>query len=127
MFIAAAGLGMAVSASCGMANLYLAGIVPQESIDSAWLAFLTLPLFAWTALRFGKTGAALAGLGFSVVAAWSTASGHGPFVMPNTRAGLMLLWSYPVCVKAIRWPGWVAMSSLSCCKIGHVSVQGGRA
>jgi PAS domain S-box-containing protein len=58
------------------------------------LAFLTLPLFAWAALRFGNTVAALAGLGFSLVAAWSTATGHGTFFLPDEHLSLMLLWSY---------------------------------
>jgi diguanylate cyclase (GGDEF)-like protein/PAS domain S-box-containing protein len=157
LFISAAMAGMAVSASCGVACLYWAGLVPLEAGFNAWLswwlgdtvgvllavpllvtlswksierirhagkelsiwlliasllawfafinddamsghslplALLTLPLFAWAALRFGKTGAALAGLCFSVIAAWSTAAGHGPFIMPNTQASLLLLWSY---------------------------------
>ena len=155
--IAAAGMGMAVSASCGVASLHLAGLTPPRAMAEAWLSwwlgdtvgvllaapllmtltrksleqlrhadkelllwtlvavplawlafiqdyaqighslpltFLTLPLFAWAALRFGKTGAALAGLVFSVVAAWGTATGHGPFILPNAQAGLLLLWSY---------------------------------
>lgn len=157
LFIAAASLGMMVSASCGVMSLYLGELLPLETAGSAWLswwlgdtvgvllaapllvtltwkslellsrarkevsfwiviagplawlafihddgksghalplALLSLPLFAWAALRFGKTGAALAGLGFSVIAAWSTAMGHGPFIMPNTQASLLLLWSY---------------------------------
>lgn len=59
------------------------------------LAFLTLPLLAWAALRFGKTGAALAALGFSIVAAWSTATGHGALLVPeDIHVSLFLLWSY---------------------------------
>ncbi len=58
------------------------------------LAFLTLPLFAWAALQFGSTGAALAGMAFSTVAAWSTATGHGTFALPDTQASLLLLWLY---------------------------------
>lgn len=57
-------------------------------------AFLTLPLFAWAALRFGNTAAALAGLSYSVVAAWGTATGHGTFSLPDPHVSLMLLWSY---------------------------------
>jgi diguanylate cyclase (GGDEF)-like protein/PAS domain S-box-containing protein len=58
------------------------------------LAFLPLPMLVWAALRFGSTGAAIAGLGFSMVAAWSTARGHGPFVLADVHASLSLLWSY---------------------------------
>ncbi|MDP1929735.1 MAG: MASE1 domain-containing protein [Thiobacillus sp.] len=58
------------------------------------LAFLTLPLLAWAALSFGNAGAALAGLGFSILAAWGTATGHGTFYMPDIHIRLALLWSY---------------------------------
>ena len=58
------------------------------------LAFLSLPLLAWAALRFGNAGAALAGLGFSIVAAWGTATGHGPFQVPDIQISLALLWSF---------------------------------
>ena len=157
LYIAASAMGMVVSATSGVACLYLAGVMPIEAMGAAWLswwmgdavgallagplllslsrqnlaqfsrdrramllwlviavpvawfafvydyvelgrslplAFLTLPLFAWAALRFGITGAALAGLAFSVVAAWSTATGHGTFSIPDPHLSLMLLWTY---------------------------------
>ena len=156
LFIFAASLGMVVSALSGVANLYLAGLVPMESVSTAWLtwwmgdtvgvllvaplllsftrksaeqlnsnrrellvwlliscpvawfsflpnfwqhdhlpvAFLTLPLLAWAALRLGHAGGALAGLGFAIVAAWGTATGHGPFYMADVHISLALLWSY---------------------------------
>ena len=156
-FLAAAGGGMLVSASGGVASLSLAGLMPTAAMPTAWLiwwlgdtvgvllaapllltlsrrsieqlggvwrelllwllvaglvawlaflrdyeqlgrtlplAFLSLPLFAWAALRFGNTVAALAGLGFSLVAAWSTATGHGTFFLPDQHISLLLLWSY---------------------------------
>ena len=155
--IVATGTGMLLPASCGVASLHLAGLMPLESAPSAWLswwmgdsvgvllaapllltltrrnvkrqihaardwllwtlvaglmawlafiqdyafighplplAFLTLPLFAWAALRFGNLGAALAALFFSVAAAWGTANGHGTFFLADTRISLFLLWSY---------------------------------
>ncbi len=58
------------------------------------LAFLTLPLLAWAALRFGMTGAALAALIFSVLAALGTALGLGTFFLPDTHISLFLLWAY---------------------------------
>ncbi|WP_173066196.1 PAS domain S-box protein [Sulfurimicrobium lacus] len=156
-FISAASAGMTVSASCGVASLHLAGLMPYESTGSAWLSwwmgdtvgvllaasflltlsrknveqqihsrrelllwalvagpmawlafiynyeqmgrslplvFLTLPLVAWIALRFGSTGAGLAGLGFSVLAAWGTAVGFSPFLLSDVHTSLFLLWSY---------------------------------
>lgn len=132
IFCLAAALGMVVSASGGVASLYLGGLVPAPVVSSAWLcwwlgdtvgvllaapvlltlnrknrsdflrrrsellawvlvmalvaweafiltkgeashalplAFLTLPLVVWAALRFGITGASLAVLGLSLIAA----------------------------------------------------------
>lgn len=157
LLIAAAGAGMSVSALGGITSLHLAGLIPLESANSAWLswwmgdtvgvllaapllltltwknieqlnrnskelvlwllvagivtwlafiqdhqqqdslllaAFLTVPLVVWAALRFGNTGAALAGLGFSVVAAWSTGTGHGFFHLSDVHFSLFLLFSY---------------------------------
>ncbi len=58
------------------------------------LAFLTLPLFAWAALRFGVIAAAVACLGVAMVAVWSAASGIGAFHQHDQQLGLILLWSY---------------------------------
>jgi diguanylate cyclase (GGDEF)-like protein/PAS domain S-box-containing protein len=58
------------------------------------LAFLTIPLLTWSGLRFGNTGAALAGLVFSLMAAWGTAIGKGGFILPDIRVSLFLLWAY---------------------------------
>lgn len=58
------------------------------------LVFLTLPLFAWAALHFGIIAAAVASLGFAMVAAWSASSGLGAFNLPDPQLGLILLWSY---------------------------------
>jgi diguanylate cyclase (GGDEF)-like protein/PAS domain S-box-containing protein len=66
----------------------------QSTGSSLPLAFLTLPLFAWAALRFGVTGAGLAGLGFSIIAAWGTAMGHGTFFLQDPQISLFLLWAY---------------------------------
>ncbi|GAB2181584.1 hypothetical protein DLREEDagrD3_18070 [Denitratisoma sp. agr-D3] len=60
------------------------------------LAFLTLPLFVWPAMRFGVAGASFASLGISVVAAWGTATGHGTFAQADRHLGLLLLWAYMV-------------------------------
>ena len=58
------------------------------------IAFLTLPLFAWAALHFGVLAAAVACLGFAVVAAWSASMGTGAFHLGDAQLGLILLWSY---------------------------------
>ncbi|MFZ2852671.1 MAG: MASE1 domain-containing protein [Rhodocyclaceae bacterium] len=155
--IAAAGVGMTVSASGGVGNLYAAGLVPLESTGFAWLgwwmgdtlgvlliapflltlgresieqlsrhrrglwlwslvaatvtwlafaqdygptsralplAFLPLPLVAWAALHFGSLASASACLFFSALAALSTATGYGSFVLADANVRLFLLWSY---------------------------------
>lgn len=58
------------------------------------LAFLTLPLLAWGALRFGVIGAVFASFSFSIFAAWGTALGHGSFAEADTHVSLFMLWSY---------------------------------
>ena len=58
------------------------------------IAFLTLPLFAWAALRFGMIAAAVACLCFSLVATWSASAGLGAFHLDDERLGLVLFWSY---------------------------------
>ncbi len=62
------------------------------------LAFLPLPLIVWAGLRLGHTGTALAALAFSLVAAWSTAAGHGPFSVAQGPTRLFLLWGYQATV-----------------------------
>ncbi len=156
-FIRAAALGMLVSATGGVVNLAMAGVISLQAVPAAWLiwwmgdgvgvllaapllltlsranlthfgrvrrellawwlvaapvawlaflqdypqfgrtlplAFLTLPLLAWSALRFGQTGAALSCLGFALAAAAGTAAGHGTFYLPDQHLSLFLLWSY---------------------------------
>ncbi|MGE5471606.1 MAG: PAS domain S-box protein [Bacteroidota bacterium] len=58
------------------------------------LAFFTLPLLAWSALRFGNPWSLFAGLGFSVVAAWSAAEGHGTFALRDAQVSQFLVWAY---------------------------------
>lgn len=58
------------------------------------LAFLTIPLFAWAALKFGLVPAAISSLGVAAVAAWSASSGVGAFQAEDVQLGLVLLWSY---------------------------------
>lgn len=64
---------------------------PNRSLP---MAFLTLPLAAWAAMRFHRLGAALAGFGFSVLAAVGTGLSLGTFHLADVQTGLFLLWSY---------------------------------
>jgi PAS domain S-box-containing protein len=58
------------------------------------LAYLTLPLVVWAALRFGQRGAATLVLGILGVAVWSTAQGTGPFASGSAADSLLLLQAY---------------------------------
>ena len=58
------------------------------------IAFLTMPLLAWSGLRFGNTGAAIAGFGFSLLAVWGSATGRGAFLLSDHHINLFLLWVY---------------------------------
>ncbi len=66
-------------------------------------SFLTLPMLAWAALRFGKIGTSLAIITLSAVAACGTATGRGPFsrVSPSEAAGV--LWVYMATCAVLGW------------------------
>jgi PAS domain S-box-containing protein len=54
------------------------------------LAYLTFPLLAWSALRFGQLGATTAGLIVAAVSVWFTARGIGPFAQGSQDDSLLL-------------------------------------
>ena len=150
-------VGMTLSATGGVINLQLAGLLEQEAMAKAWmswwmgdavgvllaapllltfsrdntgrlvrdlkvlslwlaialplawlafshdvgtteqslaLTFLSLPMFVWAALSFGITGASLAALLFSFIAAVSTATGNASSSPLDMHSSLLLLWSY---------------------------------
>ena len=65
------------------------------------IAFLVLPAILWASLRFGMTGASLAVMTVSAMAAWGTAINHGPFAMSPQGEALLLLWAYITTLVAI--------------------------
>ena len=67
---------------------------PSQAGRSLPIALLTLPLLTWAGLRFGRTGTALAGLGFSLAAAWAVLMGHGLSRFLNPQLSQLILWSY---------------------------------
>lgn len=156
-FTLAGAAGTLISASGGVASLYLAGQVTGADVGSAWLSWwigdtlglylagpllltltrhnlarlareqrrlalwfavaavtawlafaldyggpgvrlpivlLTVPLFAWAALRFGILVGAASGFALAVLAAWSASAGLGAFHQSDRQLGLILLWSY---------------------------------
>lgn len=54
-------------------------------------AFLLMPFLIWPSLRFGQRGAILAALGVSIVAIYTTISGHGPFRAESVENALLSL------------------------------------
>lgn len=67
---------------------------PSQAGRSLPIALLTLPLLTWAGLRLGRTGTALAGLGFSLAAAWAVLMGHGLSRFLNPQLSQLILWSY---------------------------------
>ncbi len=75
------------------AFLLFSGLVRPETPISP-LVFAPLLLLCWLAARSGLWVASAAALIFSVIAAWATAHGYGPFTASDMHASLFLLWGY---------------------------------
>ena len=67
------------------------------------VAFLPLPLVAWTALRFGAIGTSLAIILLSVGAAYGTATGRGPFFRADPIEGVVVLWLFMATSAVLGW------------------------
>jgi signal transduction histidine kinase len=55
---------------------------------------LILAVMIWAAVRFGQRGATTTTVSLSAVAIVATASGHGPFVLPDLHASLLTLQTF---------------------------------
>ena len=85
-----------------IAVVWLAFVHPfEQRAGGLPFALLSLPMLVWAALRFGSTATAMGGLAFSIVAAWSTARGLGPFILGDVHSSLTLLWSYMATVVLV--------------------------
>lgn len=58
------------------------------------IAFLSIPFILWAGLRFGITATSLTVMAVSAMAAWGTATGHGPFSTSPREESLLFLWAY---------------------------------
>jgi diguanylate cyclase (GGDEF)-like protein len=58
------------------------------------LEYLCIPFLIWAAFRFGRRKAATALCGVSVIAAWGTLHGYGPFARESQNMSLLLLQSF---------------------------------
>ena len=64
------------------------------------LEFLCVPVFLWSAFRFGRRSAATATVILCGIAMWGTLQGFGPFVRETSNESLVLLQAY-VSVTAV--------------------------
>ncbi|MBK6608458.1 MAG: EAL domain-containing protein [Leptospiraceae bacterium] len=72
----------------------LFGIPPFVIISIPVFLFASFILVSWLGLRSGVTISSFATLLTSVIGAWATANGSGPFVQAGIYSGLGLLWGY---------------------------------
>ena len=76
----------------------------QDSNGRAWsLAFMPLPLVAWAALRYGPVGTSVALIVMSVIAAYGTATGRGPFYRPAPIEDVTVLWIFMATAALLGW------------------------
>ena len=63
--------------------------------------FLPFLMLAWLAVRSGVFSASFASLLLSVIAAWGTSQGFGPFYSGDPHQGLAMLWGYTATLSII--------------------------
>ncbi|VTR92980.1 pas domain-containing protein : PAS domain S-box OS=Methanobacterium sp. Maddingley MBC34 GN=B655_1763 PE=4 SV=1: MASE1: PAS_3: PAS_4: PAS_8: PAS_4: PAS_4: PAS_9: HisKA_2: HATPase_c [Gemmata massiliana] len=63
----------------------------RAGVSASPLAYLSLPLLVWAAVRFGSRGSALTVVVIAAFAIWGTVSGSGPFVRADVYESLLLL------------------------------------
>jgi signal transduction histidine kinase len=85
-------LGLAAIAAVIGALLFL-GVHPLSTAHAP-IAFVTFPLLAFAAYRYGPLGASLFVAVFSGIAAWGTLQGYGPFARASQNESLLFLQSF---------------------------------
>ncbi len=79
-------------------------VLNRGSDGQAWaLAFVPLPMVSWAALRYGPIGTSVALIVISVIAAFGTATGHGPFYRSQPIEGVVVLWVYMATSATLGW------------------------
>jgi diguanylate cyclase (GGDEF)-like protein len=58
------------------------------------LEYLCIPFLIWAAFRFGRRKAATALCALSVIAAWGTSHGYGPFAWETQNASMLLMQAF---------------------------------
>jgi diguanylate cyclase (GGDEF)-like protein len=76
-----------------VALVVFAGLFPSD-IKNYPLEFLCVPFMMWAAFRFGRREVALVTAVLTLVTAWGTLKGAGPFVRDTENESLLLLQAY---------------------------------
>ena len=87
---------LAVAVVAGALGVFEARTAVEHALTQPYMIF---PLLAWASLRFGLRGASAATFAISVVAIWSTARGHGPFVHARLATSLLFLQAFMAVVS----------------------------
>jgi PAS domain S-box-containing protein len=78
--------------------------VHKDMPGGAWVpSYVTLPLIAWAAMRFGTMGTSLAIVMLTAIAATATSTGYGPFYRTNPTQGALLLWLFMATCATLGW------------------------
>jgi PAS domain S-box-containing protein len=78
--------------------------VPADPAGRTWVpSYVTLPLIAWAAMRFGTIGTSIAIILLTATAATATSTGNGPFYRPNPTGGALLLWLFMATCATLGW------------------------
>ena len=95
-------------------------VLNRDSTGGAWaLAFVPLPMVAWAALRSGPAGTSVALIVISVIAAYGTGTGHGPFYRQQPIEGVMVLWIFMATAAALGW----LISALHLARVHATGIQ----
>ena len=95
-------------------------VLNRGSDGHVWaVAFVPLPLVAWAALRYGPAGTPVALIVLSVIAAYGTGTGRGPFHRTLPMEGATVLWVF-IATSAVL--GWV-ISALHSARVHATGLQ----
>lgn len=84
------------------------------------LAFLSIPMLIWAALRSGVAASAIGGMLLSCAAAVGTALGYGPFHVGSMATSLLLLWMF---VATLQLTGLLLAALQAERKVAQTSLQ----
>ena len=83
------------------------------------LAFVSLPLVAWAALRYGPAGTAVAVIVLAVGAAYGTVTGRGPLFRAHPVEGSAVLWLFMASSAVLGW----LVSAMQAARVQATGIQ----